>query len=136
MDAGTALLDFNCIAAPPTATPTVTQTATITATATGTATSTATSTSTATATPTNTPVPNGGGCETPSVCQSGFCVNGVCCNAICDQPGLVCNRAGNPGVCGVANAPAPALTPRALAMAAALLIGVAAVALRRRTVRR
>lgn len=90
-----------------------------------------TPTATLTATPTNTRIPQGGECATPSQCSTGFCVDGVCCNTICDQPGRICNQAGNQGVCSVPTAPAPALTPGALLIAAALLVGLGAFALRR-----
>jgi hypothetical protein len=88
-------------------------------------------TATPTATPTNTSVPQGGDCATPSQCSTGFCVDGVCCNTLCDQPGVICNQAGNRGVCSVPTAPAPALTPRGLLMALALLVGLGAFALHR-----
>jgi hypothetical protein len=92
---------------------------------------TALPTATPTATPTSTGIPQGGDCAIPSQCSTGFCVDGVCCDTICDQPGQICNQAGNQGVCTVPTAPAPALTPRALLMAAALLAGLGAFALRR-----
>ena len=117
-----------------TGTATSTGTATNTATATGTSTNTATATNTPTATPTNTGIPIGGDCATPSVCASGFCVDGVCCNTACNDAFGRCDLPGERGTCAGIS-PAPALTPRAIAVAAALLIGVAAFALRRRTVR-
>jgi hypothetical protein len=123
-----------------TATGTVTHTGTHTATATNTATSTATATTTATATntptatPTNTGIPQGGDCITPSQCATGFCVDGVCCNAACNPSFGRCDLPGQRGTCAGIS-PAPTLEPRALAAAAALLIGVAAFALRRRIVR-
>lgn len=130
VDAGTALLDFNCIAAPPTATPTSTPTVTPTGTPTH------TPTTTPTATPTNTPIPNGGSCTNGPACASGFCVDLVCCDSACAAPGEQCNLAGQRGTCASVTAPAPALTPRALVFAAALLAVVAAFALRRRAARR
>lgn len=108
----------DCVQAPPSPTPTVTPTATITL--------------TPTITPTNTPIPQGGDCVTPSQCATGFCVDDVCCDTVCDQPGQICNQAGNRGVCTAPTAPAPTLTPRALLLALAVLGSLAAVALRRR----
>jgi len=129
----------------PTNTPTRTPTNTATATATGTVTNTATATSTATATntqtntptatPTNTGIPQGGACSTPAECATGFCVNGVCCNTACNPDFGRCDLPGQRGTCAGVS-PAPALTPRELAVAAVLLIGVAAFALRRRAIRR
>ena len=127
----------------PTATPTSTSTGTVTntATATGTATNTATATNTGTATqtptatPTNTGIPQGGACSTPAECATGFCLDGVCCNTACNPDFGRCDLPGQRGTCAGVS-PAPTLTPRALAVAAALLIGVAAFALRRRAVRR
>jgi len=85
--------------------------------------------------PTPTPVPQGGACATPAECATGFCVDGVCCNAACNDAFGRCDLPGQRGTCaGIA--PAPMLAPRAIAVAAALLIGVAGFALRRRTVKR
>jgi hypothetical protein len=69
-------------------------------------TSTATNTAAATQTPTrtSTPVPNGGECETSSQCASMVCENGVC-TAVA----------------------APALSPNALALALAFLLGLGAI---------
>jgi hypothetical protein len=110
----------------PTDTPRVTPTATPT--------NTATATQTATATPTNTGIPQGGACSTPAECSTGFCADGVCCNTACNPAFGRCDLPGQRGTCSAVS-PAPTLTPRALAAAAALLIGVAAFALRRRIVR-
>src|SRR5215470_6113134 len=123
-----------CPSNTPTATPTSTPSSTSTGTATNTATATGTATNTATATPTNTGIPIGGDCATPSVCASGFCVDGVCCNTACNPDFGRCDLPGQRGTCAGIS-PAPALAPRAMAVAAALLIGVAAFALRRRAVR-
>ena len=98
------------------------------------ATPTATPTNTPTATPTNTGIPQGGACSTPAECSTGFCVDGVCCNTACNPSFGRCDLPGQRGTCAGIS-PAPALAPRAIAVAAALLIGVAAFALRRRTVR-
>jgi len=106
---------------------------TVTATSTGTVTHTPTNTPTAT--PTNTGIPQGGACSTPAECATGFCVDGVCCNTACNPSFGRCDLPGQRGTCAGVS-PAPTLAPRALAMAAALLIGVAAFALRRRVVRR
>lgn len=97
----------------PTATATATSTPTATATATATATPTATSTPTATATATATLVPDGGSCVAPDECASGLCVAGVCA--------------------ALAPAAAPAASGEALAVALTvlLLIGGAALWLRR-----
>ena len=109
---------------PPTKTPTETPTNTPTV--------TDTPTNTPTATPTNTPVPQGGACTTPSQCSTGFCVDDVCCNSACTSGR--CDLPGQRGTCS-GLAPAPALAPRALAVVAALLVGVGAFTLRRRAVR-
>ena len=119
---------------PPTPTPTATPTATGTSTATGTVTHTGTHTATATPTATPTPQPNGSSCTDPGQCSSTFCVDGVCCDTRCDAPGEQCNLPDGRGTCTGTTAPAPALTPRALLFAAALLAVVAAFALRRRAV--
>ena len=111
-----------------TKTPTQTPTSTPTSTATATATSTATRTATSSATPTNTRIPNGGGCATPSQCQSGFCVDGVCCDTLCTQQGFICNGP-TPGVCAAAAAKAPAMSRGGLLIGLAVLILVGAVAL-------
>ena len=111
-----------------TKTPTATPTATPTSTGTATATSTATRTVTSSATPTNTPIPNGGGCATPSQCQSGFCVDGVCCDSPCTQPGFICNGP-TPGVCAAAAAKAPALSIGGLLIGLVVLMLVGVVTL-------
>src|SRR5262245_56291739 len=115
--------------------PTASPTSTPSSTSTATATSTATVTHTPTASPTNNGIPIGGDCATPSVCASGFCVDGVCCNTACNPDFGRCDLPGQRGTCAGVS-PAPTLTPRALAIAAVLLLGVAAFALRRRAVRR
>jgi hypothetical protein len=118
----------------PTATPTFTPTHTPSSTPTATITNTPTQTpsSTPTATPTNTPVPQGGACSTPSQCGTGFCVDGVCCDIACTGLQEQCNLAGQRGTCASTTAPAPTLTPWGLLVAALLLSGVAAFALRQR----
>ncbi len=120
-----------CGVCPATRTPTVTPTNTPTSTPSLTPTNTPTLTPTATPTP----QPNGSSCTDPSQCASGFC-DVVCCDTACTGPGEQCNLPGQVGTCASVSAPAPTLTPRALLMAAALLAGIAAVALRRRTIRR
>jgi len=131
VDAGTALIDFNCIAAQPTATPT--STPTVTPTATPTTTATSTPTVTRTATPTNTPVPQGGACATTSQCASGLsCADSVCCNSACADPLMRCNLAGQVGTCASDAAAAPTLTPWGLLVGSMLLAGIAGMALRRR----
>jgi hypothetical protein len=115
----------------PTQTPTATDTATATPTATATATVSATATATASATPTNTGVPQGGECAAPSECATGFCADGVCCDTACDGGGQQCNLEGQVGICASTAAPAPTMSPRGLALALAMLVGLAAVALRR-----
>jgi hypothetical protein len=106
----------------PTPTPTTTPTTTTTA--------TATTTQTATSTPS--PGPNGSACTDPGQCESTFCVDDVCCDSACTGPAEQCNLPGQTGICASVTAAAPALTPRALTMAIALLAGIAALALRRR----
>ena len=108
VDAGTALLDFNCIAAPPTATPTETATSTATSTSTATASRTATNT----ATPTATPVPEGGACMDTAQCELPL----SCIDEVCTPP----------------PAPAPALTSTALVVAVMLLAAIAGVGVWRR----
>jgi len=109
----------------PTATPTQTPTGTPTRTPTSTPTGTPTRTPTGTATATATLIPNGGGCATPSLCQSGFCVEGICCNTICDQPMQTCES----GTCMGAAAPAPAVSHRTLGLILALLVAIGFFAL-------
>jgi hypothetical protein len=130
VDTGMAMLDFNCIAAPPTATPT--STPTVTPTATPTATPTSTPTVTPTATPTNTPILNGGSCTNGPACASGNCANSVCCNTACTDPLMRCNLPGQVGTCASAAAAAPTLTPWGLLGASLVLARIAGVALRRR----
>ena len=131
VNTGMASLDFNCIAAQPTATPT--STPTVTPTATPTTTATSTPTVTRTATPTNTPVPQGGACATTSQCASGLsCADSVCCNTACTDPLMRCNLAGQVGTCASAAASAPTLTPWGLLGASLVLAGIAGMALRRR----
>ena len=97
----------------------------------GSAYDTPTSTPTATPTETPTPQPNGGGCTGDTQCTSMFCVDDVCCDTPCDQPGQFCNLPGREGTCTVPTAaPVPALSGGGLAAAVALLIAIAALALR------
>src|SRR5215470_15533880 len=76
---------------------------------------------------------SGGACATPAECATGFCVDAVCCNSACTSGR--CDLSGQRGTCSGLT-PAPALAPRALALVAALLIGVGVFTLRRRAVRR
>lgn len=105
-----------------------------TPTATATATATATQTGTATATPTNTPAPNGGGCVSTSDCVAGnFCVDGACCNAPSCAAGSSCGNPGQVGMCSAdPAAPAPALSPRSLMAALAVLVALGGLAMLRR----
>lgn len=137
-----------CVANTPTATPTATETATGTATVTATATASdtpiATSTATATqtgtvtntppVTPTSTPVSNGGGCSTTSDCVAGnFCVDDVCCSDASCPVGSSCDNPGQVGMCAEDPiAPAPALSPRNLLTALAVLIALGGLAMLRR----
>jgi hypothetical protein len=89
-------------------------------------------TPTITPTATATPVTQGGSCTTPSQCVTGFCANGVCCDTACTDPLMRCNLAGQVGTCASDTASAPTLTPWGLMLAALLLTGVAAFALRYR----
>jgi hypothetical protein len=117
----------------PTPTPTPSATPTNTPTNTPTATPTGTPTATPTATPTNTRIPIGGACSVASQCASpGFCVDSVCCDTACTDPLMRCNLAGQIGTCASDAAAAPTLTPWGLLVAALLLSGVAAFALRYR----
>jgi hypothetical protein len=81
--------------------------------------------------------PDGAACSTGAECVSTFCADGVCCNAACAGPTEQCNLAGQRGTCASLAPPtpaaAPALTPAALVGAGALLVAVAALALRRRS---
>jgi hypothetical protein len=127
-------LSNGCAVPTATSTPTATatSTATPTATATGTATSTGTATGTATATPTASATPtkvaDGGNCETPSQCQSDFCVDGICCDTACDGITDTCAE----GVCVAGPAPAPALSRNSLIAVVGLLAAVALLAFARR----
>jgi hypothetical protein len=77
--------------------------------------------------------PQGGDCTDPAQCATGFCADGVCCDTACTNPDEACNLPARRGTCSsVATAAAPVLTPPALAMTAALLVGVAVFELRRR----
>jgi hypothetical protein len=127
-----------CRLSTPTSTPTVTETTTATATTTQTATPsntptitvTATQSSTPTVTATHTKVPDGGGCRDPVDCVSGNCVNNVCCTDPVCPPGQSCNNPGNVGQCSPDPATrAPAISPRGVVLAVALLIAIGAVAL-------
>jgi hypothetical protein len=116
---GPGFCDGSCTDSVATATPTVTATATVTG--------------TATETPTATPVPQGGGCSDTAECVPGlFCADGVCCDTACDQPEQQCNLEAHAGTCSTTAAEAPAMTRTGLLAAAALLIGIAALALTRR----
>ena len=112
----------------PTASPANTPTQTPTATSTGTV------TQTPTVTPTGTPVSQGGACATPAECATGFCVDSVCCDTACAGPGEECDLPGQAGTCGLAPAPAPALTPWGMIAGLVLLAGTAAWAIGRRRV--
>jgi hypothetical protein len=122
----------------PTPTPTQTPSSSPTGTPSNTPTQTPEPTNTATATPTLTPTatptpqPNGSDCTDPGQCASSFCVDGVCCDTACDGPQHQCNLQGQFGTCVPATAPAPMMSPRALALAAIILSGLGAVALRDR----
>jgi hypothetical protein len=105
---------------------------TILPTLTPTPTPTLTPTATPTVTPTNTPVPIGGACTGSAQCGSTFCVDSVCCDTACTGPLEKCNLPGEAGKCASAAAPAPALTPWGLMVAAILLVSVAGFALRHR----
>jgi hypothetical protein len=100
--------------------------------ATATATVTQTPTQTASATPTNTGIPQGGACTSPSQCATGFCADGACCDSACSSPLEQCNVAGQIGTCTSTAAPAPALAPWNLAIAALMLVALAGIALYRR----
>jgi hypothetical protein len=78
--------------------------------------------------------PNGDGCSTGDDCESTFCADGVCCNEACTGPNEVCDAFENRGTCIVVAAaePAPALSPWALCVTAALLGIIGVVAVRRR----
>ena len=41
--------------------------------------------------------PDGSDCNDPTDCLSGNCVEDVCCDTACDQPGEICNLAGDRG---------------------------------------
>jgi hypothetical protein len=64
--------------------------------------------------------------------MSGFCVDGVCCTTACDGPAEQCDLSGREGDC-VAFAPAPAASGWALSTMGAVLIAIAALALRQLT---
>jgi uncharacterized repeat protein (TIGR01451 family) len=85
---------------------------------------------TASASVTVTLVPQGGACSASSQCATTFCADAVCCDTACDGPRQRCNVPGQVGTCTSAAA-APALTPWGLLVAALLLTGIAALALRR-----
>ncbi len=109
-------------------------TATMTATATATATSTDTPTPTASSTATSTPtpyLPDGVVCVDDSQCTSSFCRDGVCCATACDGVTEVCNLSDQLGICVEVAAPAPAVSPRGMLVAVALLAMIAFVGLLR-----
>ena len=72
----------------------------------------------------------GGDCTDAAQCATGFCADGVCCDTACTSPDTACNLPGQRGTCTDV-ARAPALTPGALVLLAALLFGGAVFALRR-----
>jgi hypothetical protein len=76
-------------------------------------------------------VPQGGECESPSQCASGFCVEGVCCNRECSEPFEACNRSGSRGTCTSLTAAAPLLSFGWLPVLTLLLAGVALLGFRR-----
>jgi hypothetical protein len=131
--AATGLFVVDCAPTPtPTSTPTVTGTNTPTSTRTATPTVTPTASETGTVTPTPTGIPQGGECES-SGCEPGlFCVDGFCCDTPCDEPLDFCNVQPNVGTCTTVTAPAPATSRSGLLFAVVLLVGIAALALRRR----
>jgi MYXO-CTERM domain-containing protein len=88
-------------------------------------------TSTPTRTPTDTPAPIGAGCSEDADCDSGFCVDGVCCDTACNAVGEACNFPLDVGTCVVVPTAVPATSSSNLLYAAALLLAVAALALRR-----
>ena len=73
--------------------------------------------------------PDGSDCNDPTDCLSGNCVEDVCCDTPCDQPGEICNAAGDRGTCVQPVAPAPAVSTRGLLFATAVLLGLGLVAI-------
>ncbi len=112
----------------PTATPSDTPSATPTSTPTHTPSSTPTSTPTQTAT--NTPAPIGSDCGDDAQCASGFCVDDVCCDSRCNARGESCNFFPTPGFCAEVPTAVPATSSNGLLVAGAVLLAVAALALR------
>jgi hypothetical protein len=78
-------------------------------------------------------IPDGGSCADPTDCVSGNCVDDVCCDTACDQPDQQCNLPGEVGVCSSVAAKAPAASPTGLLIGLALLIGIGALSILRRT---
>ncbi len=118
----------------PSSTPTITATGTVTRTATITPppTATATATSTPTVTPTG-GVPNGGACDDPADCMSGNCVDNTCCAEPVCPPAQSCDNPGHAGMCSQnPAAAAPALSRSGVLAAAALLLALGGLAVRRR----
>ncbi|HSP99387.1 MAG TPA: PEP-CTERM sorting domain-containing protein [Candidatus Dormibacteraeota bacterium] len=76
---------------------------------------------------------DGTACGTGAECVSRFCTDGVCCNTACDGLAEQCDLAGQSGTCVSLAAPAPALTLDGLCVGSALLVGIAAIAWRRRS---
>ena len=115
----------------PTSTPTLTPTDTPSFTPTQSPSNTPTSTPGSTPTNTPTPQPNGESCTDPGQCASNFCVDGVCCESACADPLMQCNLSGQAGTCVSTAAEAPALTPWGMLAASLVLVGTAALSLRR-----
>jgi hypothetical protein len=63
---------------------------------------------------------------------STFCIDDVCCDTPCNRLLDRCNLPSQVGTCESTAAPAPAMTRTGLLAAAALLFGIAALALRPR----
>ena len=65
-------------------------------------------------------------CESPSECQSGFCVDGVCCDTACDGANDLCVP---DGTCleDVSQAPATSPWTLGLALAGLMLISMRAL---------
>ncbi len=97
-----------------------------------TATPTSTPTETPTATPTDTPALDGALCAEDIQCASTFCADGVCCDTACTEPDESCNEADSVGECVRLAAPVPAASNRGLVAMGLTLVGLAAVAMRRR----
>ncbi len=79
-------------------------------------------------------LPVGELCSEPTDCELGFCADGFCCDQECSGTRQACNSPGREGQCLAVSTPAPALSGsgRLITVVALVLVGLWAMARRRR----